>query len=281
MCQTNLSSMSQTASRNYPSYVCTRPWGPIISRTGFLKTSPTFSLLQSQPSTSLAKHLRPHRSHPSTVRGAGVVCRVLDETSNSVEWQKAFLTRRTQSVKLANTKSDWTEVADGVPQGTLSGPENFLNMIDDLHTEVDDVKFVDDVTLYEVCNTHSQNKLHNAVDDIQEWATYNNMSLNTNKTKELLVYFGREDLDIPRTTINGDVIERMSCAKLLGCHIMSNLSWEDHIVNLVSKACRRLHLLRELKRAGLSAKYLLTCYFSFVRSKTEYACQVWSAAATE
>ena len=138
-----------------------------------------------------------------------------------VEWQKAFLTSRTQRVKLANTKSDWTEVAGGVPQGTLSGPENFLNMIDDLHTDVDDVKFFDDVTLYEVCNTHSQNKLQNSVDDIQEWATDNNMSLNTNKTKELLVYFGREDLDIPRITINGDVIERVSCAKLLGCHIMS------------------------------------------------------------
>ena len=108
------------------------------------------------------------------------------------------------------------------------------------------------------------------------------MSLNTNKTKELLVYLGREDLDIPRITIDGDVIERVSCAKLLGCHnfIMSNLSWEDHIANLVSKASRRLHLLRELKRAGLSSKDLLTCYFSFVRSKTECACQVWSTALT-
>ena len=140
-------------------------------------------------------------------------------------------------------------------------------MIDDLHTDVDDVKFVDDVTRYEVCNTHSQNNLQNAVDGIQEWATDNNVSLNTNKTKELLVYFEREDLDIPRITINGDVIERVSCAKLLGCHIMSNLSWEDHIANLVSKASRRLHLLRELKRAGLSSKDLLTCYLSFVRSK--------------
>ena len=103
-----------------------------------------------------------------------------------VDWQKAFLTRRTQRVKLADTTSDWTEMAGGVPQGTLSGPENFLNMIDDLHTDVDDVKFVDDVTLYEVCNTHSQNKLSNAVNDVQVWATDNNMSLNASKTKELI-----------------------------------------------------------------------------------------------
>ena len=72
----------------------------------------------------------------------------------------------------------------------------------------------------------------------------------------------------------------VSCTKLLGCHIMSNLSLEDHVANLVSKASRRLHLLRELKRAGLSSKDLLTCYFSFVRSTTEYACQVWSTALT-
>ena len=117
-----------------------------------------------------------------------------------VDWQKAFLTRRTQRVKLANTTSDWTEMAGGVPQGTLSGPENFLNMIDDLHTDVDDVKFVDDVTLYEVCNTHSRDKLQNAVNDIQKWATDNNMSLNASKTKELLVYYGREELDIPPIT---------------------------------------------------------------------------------
>ena len=101
-----------------------------------------------------------------------------------VDWQKAFLTRRTQRVKLADTTSDWTEIAGGVPQGTLSGPENFLNMIDDLHTDVDDVKFVDDVTLYEVCNTHSRDKLQNAVNDIHKWATDNNMSLNASKTKK-------------------------------------------------------------------------------------------------
>ena len=76
------------------------------------------------------------------------------------------------------------------------------------------------------------------------------------------------------------MIERVSCAKLLGVRIMSNLSWEDHIANLVSKASRRLHLLRELKSAGVSAKDLLTCYYSFVRSTTEYACQVWSTSLT-
>ena len=62
------------------------------------------------------------------------------------------------------------------------------------------------------------------MNDIQKWATYNNMSQNASKTKELLVYYGREELDIPAITINGDVVERVSCVKLLGVRITSNLS---------------------------------------------------------
>ena len=77
-------------------------------------------------------------------------------------------------------------------------------MIDDLHTDVYNVKCVKDVTLCNVCHTHSQNKFQNAVDDIQEWAADNSMSLITSKTKELLIYFGREKVDIPRITINGE-----------------------------------------------------------------------------
>ena len=33
-----------------------------------------------------------------------------------VEWHKGFLTSRTQTAKLADTTSDWTEVPGNVPQ---------------------------------------------------------------------------------------------------------------------------------------------------------------------
>ena len=70
-----------------------------------------------------------------------------------------------------------------------------------------------------------------------------------------MVYYGREELDSPPITINGDVVERVSCAKLLGVLIMSNLSWEDHIANLVSMASRRLHLLRDISSAHYDAHW--------------------------
>ena len=51
-------------------------------------------------------------------------------------------------------------------------------------------------------------------------------------------------MDILRIDICGDKIKCVTCAKLLVCHLMASLSWEDHIANLVIKANQRLHLLR-------------------------------------
>ena len=147
-----------------------------------------------------------------------------------MDWQKAFLTRITQRIKLANTISDWIQMAGGVPQGTLSVPENFLKMVDDLHTDVDDVKFVDDVTLYEVCNTHSQNKLHNAVNDIQEWETDNNMSLNTSKPKNF--WFTLEE-----RSLTSHVSQSM--VMLLNAYPAPSYTWMPHHVQPVVGRPRR------------------------------------------
>ena len=94
-------------------------------------------------------------------------------------------------------------------------------MIDDLHTDVDDVKFVDEVTLYEVCNTHSQNKLKNAADDIEEWATDNNMS-NTTQTKPNNFWFTLEErtwtsLVSPSMVTSLNVCPAQSCSDAISC----------------------------------------------------------------
>ncbi len=50
--------------------------------------------------------------------------------------------------------SKWLSVNEGVPQGTLSGPELFIHMLSDFKTVATDVKFVDDSTLV---NTRNKN----------------------------------------------------------------------------------------------------------------------------
>ena len=48
-----------------------------------------------------------------------------------------------------------------------------------------------------------------------------------------------------------------------------------------NKASHRLYYLRQLKRAGLSARELIQVYLSMTRPVAEYACQVWSTSLTE
>ena len=72
-----------------------------------------------------------------------------------VRWMAAFLIDRQQSVKIADTVSSIGYPNGGVPQGTLSGPKNFLVQIDDLQTPCPMFKYVDDSTVFYVCNNSS------------------------------------------------------------------------------------------------------------------------------
>ncbi|KAK2188935.1 hypothetical protein NP493_119g04018 [Ridgeia piscesae] len=68
----------------------------------------------------------------------------------------------------------------------------------------------------------------------------------------------------------------MAChAKLLGVTISQDLTWNKHVDNIVKKAGKRLYLLYQLKRAGITQKDLVSVYVSVVRPVLEYACPVW------
>ena len=69
-----------------------------------------------------------------------------------VRWLAAFLLDRHQQVKIGNIYSRTGSPNGGVPQGTLSGPKCFLLYINDLETHVPLYKYVDDITLFEICN---------------------------------------------------------------------------------------------------------------------------------
>lgn len=197
-----------------------------------------------------------------------------------VSWQRAFLTERKQSVKIGNIVSDSVNMNGGVPQGTLSGPEDFLHMIDDFTCGVDDIKYVDDTSVYEIVGIGEESKLQQAADEAIEWASANNMKLNASKTKELLIHFGKNNIEIPNIVMEGETVERVHCAKLLGVLLSDRLTWDDHVATIINKASKRLYYLRQLKRSGLSAKELIKVYLTMIRPITEYACQVWSNSLT-
>ena len=94
----------------------------------------------------------------------------------------------------------------------------------------------------------------------------------------MLLSFLAKDLDVLQLTVNDTYLEKVSVHKVLGITLCDNLKWGQNTKEIVDKACKRLYLLRVLKRAGVPPDHLITIYCALVRSVLEYACQVWSSS---
>ncbi len=157
-------------------------------------------------------------------------------------------------------------------------------MLSDFVTEAKNVKFVDDLTLVIIGRKNlKSDSMQRATDQSHQtakWSKDKKLGINATKTKEILIGFG-QDNSLPLIELNGGFIERVNQSKLLGVTISSDLKWDAHAHYINSKAAKRIHYLRELKRSGLSQSHLLHIYLPLVRSGVGYACQVWSTALTK
>ena len=196
----------------------------------------------------------------------------------AVNWIIDFLRHRKQRAKLNNTVSDRLDVPAGVPQGTRLGPWLFFVLINDLKLPQESLpmwKFPDDCTISEVIPPSKQSSLQQAVDYIDAWSQENRLQLKPTKCKEVRSYFKRNPPSFPLVELNDFQLERVSVAKILGVTIRDDFKWNDHIGIITVKAAKRLYLLRQLKRAGICPKDLITFYCSAIRSLLEYSCQLF------
>ena len=61
---------------------------------------------------------------------------------------------------------------------------------------------------------------------------------------------------------------------------MNNLSWEEHVSVISTKASKRIHFLKLLKRSSMTSDDLLLYYKSVIRPVLEYGCPVWQSGLT-
>ena len=66
--------------------------------------------------------------------------------------------------------------------------------------------------------------------------------------------------------------------KSLGVILTDDLKWTNHVNTIMSKASKRLYLLRQLKPADVGKVDLVNFYCSCIRSVLEYACQLFHSA---
>uniref|UniRef100_A0A8C7MLP8 Alkylated DNA repair protein AlkB homologue 8 N-terminal domain-containing protein n=1 Tax=Oncorhynchus kisutch TaxID=8019 RepID=A0A8C7MLP8_ONCKI len=128
------------------------------------------------------------------------------------------------------------------------------------------IKFADDTTVVGLITNNDETAYREEVRALGVGCQENNLTLNVNKTKEMIVDFRKQQREHPPIHIDGTVVERVASFKFLGIHITDKLNWSTHTDSIVKKVQQRLFNLRRLKKFGLSTKALTNFYRCTIES---------------
>ncbi len=194
-------------------------------------------------------------------------------------WILDFLTGRPQSVRVGHKTSSTTTLSTGAPQGCVLSPLLFTLLTHDCTAKFSSnhiIKFADDTTVIGLISNNDETHYREEVAQLAEWCGANNLSLNVEKTKEVVMDFRRRNsTDHLPLTIDSSTVERVSSTKFLGVHITEDLIWTTNTMSLSKKAQQRLHFLRRLKRASLPPPILTTFYRGTIESVLTSCITVW------
>ncbi len=193
-------------------------------------------------------------------------------------WILDFLTGRPQSVRVGHNTSSTTTLSTGAPQGCVLSPLLFTLLTHDCTAKFSSnhiIKFADDTSVVGLISNNDETHYREEVAQLAEWCGANNLSLNVEKTKEVVMDFRRNSVDHPPLTIDTSTVERVSSTKFLGVHITEDLTWTTNTKSISKKAQQRLHFLRRLKRASLPPPILTTFYRGTIESVLTSCITVW------
>jgi hypothetical protein len=162
----------------------------------------------------------------------------------------------------------------------MLGPHVFLILFNNLETSATAFKFVDDVTPTETLAS-SDIEMQLVADQVADWSDANLLNINVKKTKEMLI--GPIAKLPPPPIALFDPMHRTCHITLqaAGCFSYQCLNWDQHVDDICSKANKRLHFLKLLKRSAMSLTDLLQYYKSVIRPVVEYACPAWQSSLNE
>ncbi|KAI4883889.1 hypothetical protein NFI96_010254 [Prochilodus magdalenae] len=179
-------------------------------------------------------------------------------TPTLCNWVLNFLTDRPQSVRIGSRTSSTRKTSN---------------------TSI--IKFADDTTVIGLITGGDETAYRREVAELVDWCDYNNLSLNTDKTKEMIVdpRRRRRELHTP-LFIGGTEVERVKTFKFLGVHISEDLTWSHNTHYIVRKSQQRLYFLRRLRKFGMSAQILSNFYRSTIESVLTSSITVWYGNCT-
>ena len=188
--------------------------------------------------------------------------------SNSMEWFKSSLSDREQVTSIGNCLSSSRPVTVGVAQGSILGPLLFIIYANDLPRCLKYCKIIiyADYTLiyYSAKSTQDvKTFLNKDLESASLWLQSNLLTLNCFKSRFLLFGSKRclKSLGTVAICINDSSLEEAISFKYLGVILRDDLSWGDHVKNIMRKTNQQLGLVRRIKHL-LPLHARLTLYHS-------------------
>ena len=201
---------------------------------------------------------------------------------NLLSWFADYLHGRLQRVVVDGVASQWTSVTSGVRQGSILGPIPFAIFINDFPNVVldksrtalyaDDSKVYESISSMQCCET-----LQQSLDSLNTWSYINNMSFNASKCKVLTVTRKLNPVNFDYR-LEDKTLAPVRKEKSLRVVITSNLTWDQQILAVVSKANKMLGLLRRTCPLIKDTRVRRALYLSLVKCHLNYATKVWSPA---
>ena len=211
-----------------------------------------------------------------------------DLIKNYLSNRKQFVELQTQSgkEKVGLSRTDHVHslcrtITCGVPQGSVLGPLLFLIYINDLPNCFPEVKttlFADDTNLaISALNPWElEHKVNLTLAKLSAWLQASKICLNIKKTK-IITFSNNLYLNC---SINSERIEVQNTATFLGLIVDNSLYWKPHIDNLAIKISKTVGIIGNLKNF-LPSKILLMLYNSLVKSKLDYAIEIWGSTSLQ
>lgn len=180
------------------------------------------------------------------------------------QWLASYLSDRTQTVTIGESRSDPIDLNIGVPQGSVMGPLMFTMYIRPIGAIIRRHNcgfhcYADDTQLYVRFSPHDPTsllaairRLEACIEEIRRWMTHNKLKLNNGKT-EFLVVVSRYYQDLvnevqPVIRIGGSVIRPSKSIRNLGATFDTRMSMQPHVNNITRASYHHLRSLSRVRR---------------------------------
>ena len=190
------------------------------------------------------------------------------------DWIEAFLSERKQRVKVNGSKSAWSEVKSGIPQGSCLGPTLFVIFINDLPDVIKSMCkiFADDTKAYTCmkCGEDSR-RFQDDLEALNNWSDKWQLPFNLGKCK--CMHMGDKN-EKHRYLMRNTEVQVTTEEKDLGITIDDQLKFHRHTNIVVNKANQILGLIAKTFET-LDEDSLPRLYKALVRPHLEYGNVIW------